>query len=53
MGFDLSILWFVIIVFSVVMYVAMDGFDLGVGMLLPFAADRDERDEQCCAGMGR
>ena len=44
MGFDLSILWFVIIVFSVVMYVAMDGFDLGVGMLLLFAADRDERD---------
>ena len=41
MGFDLSILWFVIIVFSVVMYVAMDGFALGVGMFQTFAADRE------------
>src|ERR1700722_17070139 len=33
MHFDLTILWAGIIVFAVAMYVVMDGFDLGIGIL--------------------
>ena len=28
MGIDLSLIWFVIIVFATLMYIVMDGFDL-------------------------
>ena len=35
MGIDLSIIWFVIIVFATLMYIVMDGFDLGIGILFP------------------
>ncbi|UYG01436.1 MULTISPECIES: cytochrome d ubiquinol oxidase subunit II [unclassified Halomonas] len=42
--FDLSIIWAVIIGFGVIMYVLMDGFDLGIGILFPFAPDEDARD---------
>ncbi|HDY97567.1 MAG TPA: cytochrome d ubiquinol oxidase subunit II [Pseudomonas sabulinigri] len=42
--FDLSMIWAMIIAFAVIMYVLMDGFDLGVGMLFPFAPDEDARD---------
>jgi cytochrome bd ubiquinol oxidase subunit II len=31
------------VVFSVVMYVVMDGFDLGIGILLPLAPSEDDR----------
>ena len=41
---DLSIVWAVIIAFSIMMYVLMDGFDLGVGILFPFAPDEEVRD---------
>ncbi len=41
---DLTLIWAVIIAFSVVMYVLMDGFDLGVGILFPFAPDETSRD---------
>lgn len=44
MGVDLSLIWAVIILFGIMMYVVMDGFDLGVGILYPFFPDRDERD---------
>lgn len=44
MNFDLSIIWFVIIVFGTIMYIVMDGFDLGVGILMPIAKDMSERD---------
>ncbi len=44
MGIDLSLLWAVIILFGVMMYVIMDGFDLGIGILFPFARDKDDRD---------
>jgi cytochrome d ubiquinol oxidase subunit II len=44
MGIDLSVLWAVIIFFGVFMYVVMDGFDLGIGMLFPFVPDRYDRD---------
>jgi cytochrome d ubiquinol oxidase subunit II len=44
MGIDLSVIWAVIIFFGVFMYVVMDGFDLGIGMLYPFVPDRHDRD---------
>jgi cytochrome d ubiquinol oxidase subunit II len=33
-----------VIVLAIVMYVLMDGFDLGIGILFPAAADEDQRD---------
>lgn len=44
MGIDLSIIWFVIIIFSTLMYILMDGFDLGIGILFPFNKDETHRD---------
>ncbi|MEX0951848.1 MAG: cytochrome d ubiquinol oxidase subunit II [Gammaproteobacteria bacterium] len=41
---DLSIIWAVIIAFAIMMYILMDGFDLGVGILFPFAPDEEARD---------
>jgi cytochrome d ubiquinol oxidase subunit II len=41
---DLSLAWAAIIGFAVVMYILMDGFDLGVGILFPFVTDEDDRD---------
>src|SRR5690554_1532808 len=42
--FNLSLIWAFIIGFGVIMYVLMDGFDLGVGILFPFALDEAFRD---------
>lgn len=42
MGLDLPVIWFGIIVFATLMYIVMDGFDLGTGML--FLAIRDPQD---------
>ncbi|MGB4073904.1 cytochrome d ubiquinol oxidase subunit II [Pseudomonas sp.] len=44
MGVDLSLIWAVIIAFGVMMYVVMDGFDLGIGILFPFVKSAGERD---------
>jgi cytochrome d ubiquinol oxidase subunit II len=44
MGIDLPLLWLIIIAFGLMMYVVMDGFDLGIGILLPFVPERAERD---------
>ncbi len=44
MGIDLSLIWFVIIVFATLMYIVMDGFDLGIGILFPAVRDPDDRD---------
>ena len=44
MGIELSLIWALIIAFSVMMYVVMDGFDLGIGMLYPFFRERGDRD---------
>ncbi|MGU3412478.1 cytochrome d ubiquinol oxidase subunit II [Enterobacteriaceae bacterium C34A] len=44
MGIDLSVVWFVLIVFATLMYIVMDGFDLGIGILFPFVRDAEERD---------
>nr|WP_298248643.1 cytochrome d ubiquinol oxidase subunit II [uncultured Halomonas sp.] len=43
-SFDLSLIWAVIIGFGVIMYVLMDGFDLGLGILYPFAPNEEARD---------
>lgn len=44
MGIDLPLIWAIIIGFGLMMYVIMDGFDLGIGILFPFVRDRDFRD---------
>ncbi|QGZ38528.1 cytochrome bd-I ubiquinol oxidase subunit 2 apoprotein [Pseudoduganella flava] len=44
MGIDLAVIWAVIILFGVMMYVVMDGFDLGIGLLYPFFPAKAERD---------
>jgi cytochrome d ubiquinol oxidase subunit II len=44
MEWDLPLVWAVIILFSVMMYVVMDGFDLGIGLLFYFIPDRHDRD---------
>lgn len=41
--FELSFIWAGIIAFSVLTYVTLDGFDLGIGILFPFA--KSERDK--------
>jgi cytochrome d ubiquinol oxidase subunit II len=42
--FDITAVWAAIIFFSVFMYVVLDGFDLGIGMLYPFVPARSDRD---------
>jgi cytochrome bd ubiquinol oxidase subunit II len=44
MGIDLPLIWAVIILFGIMMYVVMDGFDLGIGILFPFLPDKQDRD---------
>ena len=44
MGIDLPLIWAIIIGFGLMMYVIMDGFDLGIGILFPFVHDRHDRD---------
>ena len=44
MGIDLPLIWAIIIGFGLMMYVIMDGFDLGIGILFPFVPKRDDRD---------
>ena len=42
--FDLATVWVFIIAFAVFMYVVMDGFDLGIGILFPMFKPGQERD---------
>jgi cytochrome d ubiquinol oxidase subunit II len=44
MGIDLPLIWAVIIIFGIMMYVVMDGFDLGIGILFPFVKGDSDRD---------
>ena len=44
MGLDLVPLWAAMLALAVFMYVLLDGFDLGVGMLFLLRRDRDDRD---------
>jgi cytochrome d ubiquinol oxidase subunit II len=41
----LPLIWAGIIGSAVALYVILDGFDLGIGMLFPFAKDEHERDQ--------
>jgi cytochrome d ubiquinol oxidase subunit II len=41
---DLPLTWAAIILFGIMMYVVLDGFDLGLGILYPFFRNKDERD---------
>jgi len=42
---DLTVIWAFIIAFAVAMYVVMDGFDLGIGILFPLLPVGRERDQ--------
>jgi cytochrome d ubiquinol oxidase subunit II len=44
MGIDLPLIWAVIILFGVMMYVVMDGFDLGIGILFTAVDAKEDRD---------
>jgi cytochrome d ubiquinol oxidase subunit II len=44
MTIDLPLIWAGVIAFGIFMYVVMDGFDLGIGILFPFIRDKEERD---------
>ena len=41
---DLPLIWAAILAVAVLMYVMLDGFDLGIGLLFPFAGSPAERD---------
>lgn len=44
MVFDLAFIWAGLIAFAVLTYVILDGFDLGIGILFPFAKSEADRD---------
>lgn len=44
MTIDLPFIWAGLIAFAVLAYVMLDGFDLGVGILFPFAKSTHDRD---------
>ena len=41
MAIDLAFIWAFLIAFSVLAYVVLDGFDLGIGILFPFASSKE------------
>jgi cytochrome bd ubiquinol oxidase subunit II len=41
---DLTVAWAAIIALGLFMYVVLDGFDLGIGILFPFFPDQHDRD---------
>jgi cytochrome d ubiquinol oxidase subunit II len=41
----LPVIWSILIAVAVAMYVILDGFDLGIGILFPFARKEEERDQ--------
>src|SRR5712691_3019432 len=45
MEWDLPLIWAAIIGIAVAMYVVLDGFDLGVGILFHFTEQEGERDQ--------
>jgi len=44
MSIDLPLVWAGIIAFGIIMYVVLDGFDLGIGALFPLVRGREDRD---------
>jgi cytochrome bd ubiquinol oxidase subunit II len=45
MAYYLPVIWALLIATGVFLYVALDGFDLGVGILFPFTRGESERDQ--------
>ncbi|MBX3548608.1 MAG: cytochrome d ubiquinol oxidase subunit II [Xanthobacteraceae bacterium] len=45
MEWYLPLIWALVIGFAVAMYVVLDGFDLGIGILFPFVGSDQERDQ--------
>ncbi|AUI65074.1 MULTISPECIES: cytochrome d ubiquinol oxidase subunit II [Glaesserella] len=41
---DTALIWFLIIGLGLLIYVVLDGFDLGIGILFPFVKKEQERD---------
>lgn len=41
---SLSVAWALVLAFGVALYVILDGFDLGVGILFPFFCHQQDRD---------
>ena len=46
---DLAMIWAAILAFAIYAYVVLDGFDLGIGMLAPFARSDDEEETMISA----
>ncbi|WP_214606832.1 cytochrome d ubiquinol oxidase subunit II [Palleronia pelagia] len=44
MSFDLTVAWALLLAFAVYVYVVLDGFDLGIGILYPFFPRKEDRD---------
>ena len=44
MAIDLTLIWALLLAASVFLYVCMDGFDLGIGILFPGIQRREDRD---------
>jgi len=44
MTIDLPLIWALLIALAVLMYVVLDGFDLGLGILFPFVKAKRDRD---------
>ena len=43
-AFDLTLAWGLLLAFAVFVYVVLDGFDLGIGILYPFFPKKEDRD---------
>ena len=50
MEWYLPVIWAGLIGTAVAMYVILDGFDLGIGILFPFAANERQRDQMMALG---
>lgn len=44
MSLDLPLIWAGLLAVAVLLYVLLDGFDLGIGILFPFARSKEDRD---------
>ncbi len=49
LGLDLPTIWAGLIALAVFLYVLLDGFDLGIGILFPFARSEADRDSMVAA----
>ena len=42
---DLPLFYFLLLGFAILMYVLLDGFDLGIGILYPWIRDEADKDQ--------